>query len=253
MITLTRCVACETAVWTIMRRQAITLLLLQGLVKHGWVTAFRVSSPRHSAEGMAIWGTDDHSCRATRPTDCSFRRCSTRDATPVVSSGEQVFAVGGAEKIAELLAGDSAGEGAVFYNRVGAINRDLSVLMANVLAEERLKEGLAAKKRIKRKALPPQQPPPDDGFVQGGGTRRRNRWGVKAFLSGALGRSSSGPWVGSSATVLAGKRQQEPDEDEGGLVVLDAFAASGVRALRCVPSRCVSLSELWYFTSLGRI
>lgn len=228
---------------TIMRKQTITLsLLLQGLVKHGWVEAFHVASPRHPAEGAAFLRTIDHSSRPTRSTVCSFRRCAILDAAPVESSGEQVFAAGGAEKIAELLAAANMGEDAVFYNRVGAINRDLSVLMANVLAEERLKEslGLAGKKRKKRKVPLPSQPSPDNGIMQGEDSRRKIRSGVKSFFSWALRRISRRRLDGSDATVLAeegprGTRPQELDEDEVGLVVLDAFAASGVRALRWVP------------------
>lgn len=225
----------------VMRRQAITLSLLQGLVNHGWVAAFRVASPRHPAVGTAISRTIDHSYSscATRPTVCS-RRCAASDAASVVSSGEQAFATGGAEKIAELLAGESAGEGAVFYNRVGAINRDLSVLMANVLAEERLQESLTGKRHKKRKAPLPSQPSPGDSTVQGEAAGRRSRWQVRSFFSGVLWRSSRGRWGGSDATVLGQERPTdkgppEPDVDEGGLVVLDAFAASGVRALRCAP------------------
>lgn len=222
-----------------MRSQAITLSLLHGLIKHGWVEAFRVAS---------------HSSRALRSTVSSVSRCTTRDA-PVVSSDHQVFAEGGAEKIAELLAGESAGEGAVFYNRVGAINRDLSVLMANVLAEERLKESLAGRKRKKWKEPLPSQPSPDDAIKQCDSARRRSRWGVRAFLSGALARSSRGRWGGSDATVLAegrptrDTRPHETDTDEG-LVVLDAFAASGVRALRCVPLHNVPMMSVIFSFAL---
>lgn len=232
-----------------MHRQAITLLLLQGLVKHGWVGAFRGASLRGNG----------HSLRATRSTVCSSR-CTTRDAATaaVASSGEQVFAEGGAEKLAELLAGESAGEGAVFYNRVGTINRDLSVLMATVLREERLKESLAGKRRKKRKSQLPSQPLPDDAVAQGEAARKRRRWGMGSFLGGALGRFLRGRWGGDSVKVSAGEeehprdmRPQEPDEDENGLVVLDAFAASGVRALRCVPLRCVSLPTLFSLNSFG--
>ena len=223
---------------TIMRRQAITLLLLQGLVKHGWVAAFRGASPRHPGEGTTVLRKNGHS--STRST-ARGRSPNIREAgIALASSGEQVFAEGGAEKIAELLAGESTGEGAVFYNRVGAINRDLSVLMATVLAEERLKESLAGKKRKKRKAPLPSQPSPDDGIGQDEATRRKSRWGVRSFFRGALGRSSRGRCSSDSAKVSTEEhaidtRTPEPDGDEDGLVILDAFAASGVRALRCVP------------------
>lgn len=225
-----------------MRRQAVTLLLLQGLVKHGWVAAFRVAPPRHAGEGTTLLRKTGHS--STRSTVRS-RSCTTsREAaatTALASSGEQVFAEGGAEKIAELLAGESAGEGAVFYNRVGAINRDLSVLMATVQAEERLKESLAGKKRKRRKAPLPSQPSLDDGIAQGEATtRRRSRWGVRSFFRGALGRSSKGRRGGGNAKVSTEEhprdtRTPKADEDDDGLAILDAFAASGVRALRCVP------------------
>lgn len=121
--------------------------------------------------------------------------------------GDVVFLEEGAEEIAERLAG-GAGDGVgVFYNRVGAINRDLSVLMANVLAEERLNER-SRKKRTRPTNMGTVNDP--SGAAEAGAT------------SGCAGATASGE-----------NGTEEKDEGEGGgLVVLDAFAASGVRALR---------------------
>lgn len=114
---------------------------------------------------------------------------------------QQQHSFAGAEDVAERLAGgerlksttgnSSAG---VFYNRVGAISRDLSVLMANVLAEERMAAS---------------------------GRTRKTKNAVEATTAASLGEDSSG------ARTNAGD-----GTERNGLVVLDAFAASGVRALR---------------------
>lgn len=117
----------------------------------------------------------------------------------------------GAEDVSERLArgeklsGDngvirSTGKAGVFYNRVGAINRDLSVLMANVLAEERM----VGRDRRKKK---------------------RRRMGPTPATSAT---------VDNNAAFISGETSAgEGDAEKEGLVVLDAFAASGVRALRC--------------------
>lgn len=121
----------------------------------------------------------------------------------------------GAEDVAERLAGGeglncddgvvhSSGKAGVFYNRVGAINRDLSVLMANVLAEERIAGRYGKKKKRRRmRSTPATSATADNGAAK------------------------------SSGVTSAG------DVEEEGLVVLDAFAASGVRALRYDVLPCI--------------
>ncbi|CAB1121059.1 unnamed protein product [Ectocarpus sp. CCAP 1310/34] len=181
----------------------------------------------------------------SKSTGAVARRARGRTAcwaVATVGCSEEAFATGGAERVAELLAGESADEGAVFYNRVGAINRDLSVLMANVLAEERVRERLAGKKRKKRQIPPTSRPSSADGTLRSraslvddvtqGGTASKG-WGVWLFAKGALGRLSRGCWGGGVERVSNNEDQQEaPREDEDGILILDAFAASGVRALR---------------------
>lgn len=123
----------------------------------------------------------------------------------------------GAEDVAEQLAGGEglarAEEGAditsnagVFYNRVGAINRDLSVLMVNVLAEERIAER-DSKERERTEHF-------------------RASTSMPKGSGGGACVALQNKTVGASGTGAANYVNQE------GLVVLDAFAASGVRALR---------------------
>lgn len=107
----------------------------------------------------------------------------------------------GAEDIVERLAGgkrlnSSTGDSnaGVFYNRVGAIGRDLSVLMANILAEERMAAS---------------------------GRTRKNKNAEGATIADSLGEDGSGALIGAGDGA-----------ESNGLAVLDAFAASGVRALR---------------------
>lgn len=89
------------------------------------------------------------------------------------------------------------GAGGVFYNRHARVNRDLSVLMANILAEERQREA----KNIMLKT---------SSDVDGQQT---------SFVADA------------DLTRRHGKDAGKSGEYQG-LTVLDAFSASGVRALR---------------------
>lgn len=230
-------------------RRAIALSLLPGLVLDDCVVdAFGGSSNRYRPQHARLTVHSSKTCTAARDA-----------AAAADTGGERAFATGGAERVAELLAGESAGEGAVFFNRVGAINRDLSVLMANVLAEERLRERLAggrrrSKKRRRAPPLPPQSSLADDVERQGAG-QSSGRWGVTALFSGALRRFSrrrldgkggaTGLHPSDGRGVGAGEEQENEDE----LVVLDAFAASGVRALRCV--HCSTLCALSARSSLS--
>lgn len=248
-------------------RRAIAVAILQGLIRDASIAgAFGVVPFNSSADKKSFFmqATEPVACsssssnrtyssRRTRATMRRKRRCAACQAAPTAvtddMSSEQAFAVGGAEKVAELLAAENPGE--VFYNRVGAINRDLSVLMANVLAEERLREKLAAGNKRKRKRatpLPPPHSPPAEEVVQGnraGKNRRRGAAAVRVLLNRALERCSRGRWGGVEGTdgggaspVLAkghssdARQKGQEEEEEGGLVILDAFAASGVRALR---------------------
>ena len=209
-------------------RRAIALSLLSGLVLDDCVTD-------------AFGGTSRYRPQQTRSAARSGRTCSARDTAPADIGGEQVFVTGGAEKVAELLAGESAGDGAVFYNRVGAINRDLSVLMANVLAEERLRERLSGRRKSKKRRLAPPSSPVGGVQRQEAGPRSK-RWGLTGLFSGALRRLSRRRVDGTDGAAgmigeypcegrKVGAEEEQDNEDE--LVVLDAFAASGVRALRC--------------------
>lgn len=227
-------------------KRALVAAFGQALLKHGrWTNSFADSAAKMVP---AIDTLSKCSSPQSKSTAAVARRARGRTgcwAAATVGCSEEAFATGGAERVAELLAGESAGEGAVFYNRVGAINRDLSVLMANVLAEERVREQLAGKKRKKRQIPPTSRPSPADGTLrsrasladdvtQGGAARSSKGWGVRAFVKGALGRLSRGCWGGGVERVSNNEDQQEePREDEDGILILDAFAASGVRALRC--------------------
>lgn len=105
-----------------------------------------------------------------------------------------------AEDIAGRLAGaenQTNGAGGVFYNRLAAIGRDLSVLMASILVEERMR-----KLRLEKF-----KPDLNEGRHHSAGTARMD---------------PSVDWRELAAET----------RDEHGLVILDAFAASGVRALR---------------------
>ncbi|CAM9098118.1 unnamed protein product [Ectocarpus fasciculatus] len=217
----------------------------QALIKHGrWTNSFADSAAK-IVPAIDTLGK----CSSRSSTAAVARRARGRTgcgAAATVSRSEDAFASGGAERVAELLAGESAGEGAVFYNRVGAINRDLSVLMANVLAEERVRERLAGKKRKKRPIPPTSRPSLADGTLrssrasraddvtQSGAAKSSKGWGVRVFAKVALlGRLSRRCWGGGVGRDSNNEDQQEePREDEDGLLVLDAFAASGVRALR---------------------
>ncbi|CAN0103596.1 unnamed protein product, partial [Ectocarpus sp. 12 AP-2014] len=226
-------------------KRAIVAAFGQALLKHGrWTNSFADNAAKIVP---AIEILSKCSSQPSKSTAAVARRARGRTgcwAAATVGGSEDAFATGGAERVAELLAGESAGEGAVFYNRVGAINRDLSVLMANVLAEERVRERLAGKKRKKRQIPPTSRPSPADSTLrsrasladyvtQGGAARSSTSWGVRAFVKGALRRLSRGYWGGGVERVSNNADQQEePREDEDGILILDAFAASGVRALR---------------------
>lgn len=231
-------------------KRALVAAFGQALIKHGrWTNSFADSAAKTAAATDTMGKSSSQSQGTAAAVARRARGRTGCGAAATVSCSEEAFAAGGAERVAELLAGESAGEGAVFYNRVGAINRDLSVLMANVLAEERVRERLAGKKRKKRQIPSTSRPPPADGTLrsrasladdktQRGAARSSKGWGVRAFVKGALGRLSRGCWGGDVERVSNNEDQQEePREDEDGLLVLDAFAASGVRALRCVVCR----------------
>ncbi|CAM9211889.1 unnamed protein product [Hapterophycus canaliculatus] len=227
-----------------------------------------------SAQALVLYGHGTHSFgvadgtakfsqRINRFTIQNMRTCASRPTKATVSrnndparevatsaaddtGSEQIFAAGGAEQIAELLAGENSSAGGVFYNRVGAINRDLSILMANVLAEERRKETLVGGKRKKRRTQTLESGSTSmDEIKQTDVARSGGRWGVGTLFKGVLRRLSQGRLRGyargradrGDATVFGGgdrsEEQREGREEDGeGLVVLDAFAASGVRALR---------------------
>lgn len=227
-------------------KRALVAAFGQALIKHGrWTNSFADSA----AKFLPAIDTLGKCSSRSKSTAAVARRARGRTgcgAAATVSRSEDAFVTGGAERVAELLAGEGAGEGAVFYNRVGAINRDLSVLMANVLAEERVRERLAGKRSKKRPIPPTSRPSPADGTLrssraslaggvtQSGAAKSRKGWGVRAFAKVALGRLSRRCWGGGVERVSNNEDQQEePREDEDGLHVLDAFAASGVRALRC--------------------
>lgn len=260
------------AAWKIMRhsRRAIAVAILQGLIRDASIAgAFGIVSLNNPLDEKS------YLMRATEPVACSSssssrtfssrrtratmrrrrgrrRRCAACQAAPTAvtdgMSSEQAFAAGGAEKVAELLAVENPGE--VFYNRVGAINRDLSVLMANVLAEERLREQLAAGNKRKRRRvtpLPSPPSPPAEEVVQDreGKNRQRGTTAVKSLLNRAFERCSRGRWGGvdggddggDSPGLAKGppsdeRQEGQEGEEESGLIILDAFAASGVRALR---------------------
>ncbi len=231
----------------IMSRRAIALSLLPGLVLDDCVTdAFGGSSGCRSQQIRLTVRSSGESCSSSGRFETGGAayvgpRRAARGTAVADTGGEKAFATGGAERVAELLAGERAGEGAVFFNRVAAINRDLSVLMANVLAEERLRERLAGGRRKSKKRRLAPSPAGDDVERQGAG-RSSGRWGVKTLFSGALKRFSRRPLDGEGGVTglrpsqarRVGTGEERENEDE--LVVLDAFAASGVRALRCVRS-----------------
>ena len=127
----------------------------------------------------------------------------------------------GAEEIVERLVREKSEDTAVFYNRVGALSRDLSVLMASVFAEERLKERHRADMTINNGLSGPD-----------GETRRPNN-----------GKKPADP-----LHAVKKGRGNELHEEQQGLMVLDAFAASGVRALRSAKSdaRIVNSRELFF-------
>lgn len=104
-----------------------------------------------------------------------------------------------AEEVAEKLVGSSTQDAAtkVFYNKAGVVSRDLSVLMANLLVEERRKEVEQKMRRCSSSS------------------------GGQEYAAGG-----NAPETGDSndSTRATG--------DEYELAVLDAFAGSGVRALR---------------------
>lgn len=126
---------------------------------------------------------------------CSDSRSSSIDRGEPVTQK----CVAGAEEIVERLVNDKDSRAGVFYNRVGSIGRDLGVLMANVLVQERLKE-------------------------RHRGARKKRLWFVDDEASART----------SDTTSTAVYNAAEECEKQEGLVVLDAFAASGVRALRLV-------------------
>lgn len=202
-------------------RRGIAAVMMNALAKRRCVAdgfGFVVST-KHSA-GTTITAVPrfqaSSSIRPRHRIDAS-RLLATRAEMPKIH--EYVLAAG-AEDFAECLArdescsADARGGIGVFYNRVGAINRDISVLVANVFAEERLKEQRARKSRKRR---PPSAGP--DPIKAGAET-------------GSYGNDAAGGMgVGATGTKEEGGEEKEEEEEEG-LVVLDAFSASGVRALR---------------------
>lgn len=211
-------------------RRAVVMAVVQTMLKNSRATdAFSAIASKHSTSSMetgvhlarARAGGCIHLARARaggcRPAG-EGTRCVKREAS-ATSSNESY---GGAEGVAQRLAeGGDGGAAGVFYNRVGAINRDLSILMANVLAEERSREGSKRKKRKARRLLSapcssPVDHPVDETGAEGEGDTRAD---------GVVGSREQSP----EELRLEGTKG---DEDEG-MAVLDAFAASGVRALRC--------------------
>ena len=199
-------------------RRAVVMAVVQALLKNNRATdAFSAIAPNHSTRLM---GTGVHLARARagcRPTGEATRRVK-REAS-ATSSNESY---GGAEGVAQRLAeGGDGGAAGVFYNRVGAINRDLSILMANVLSEERAREGSKRKKRKARRLLSASSSSPVDHLTDETGAEGE-------------GDTHADDTVGSGEQSLEELRLKGTHEDEDeGLTVLDAFAASGVRALRC--------------------
>ncbi|CAM9865018.1 unnamed protein product, partial [Laminaria digitata] len=133
-------------------RRAVVMALVQALLKNNnrvGTDAFSAIALKHATGSMetdvcGARGRVGGGCRPTDTTTAVTRRCVNRrqeSATATSNSSESYSSYGGAEGIAQRLAeGGDGGAAGVFYNRVGAINRDLSILMANVLAEERSKE-----------------------------------------------------------------------------------------------------------------
>lgn len=208
-------------------RRAVALALLFNLAEHRRVVG-AFAGPVLYKHSTYRKPTSLLRERARAASNTSLRcRVQTNSLTVLTEDGiqeQQIFS-GGAEKIAEHLAkGDDGGAGA-FYNRVGVINRDLSVLMATVLSEERLKERDAKKNARLRKISSPVPLLSDSAENETTGSNDDDRCNTKD----------------SGEHPAEDQRQQlmEEEEEEGkeGLVVLDAFAASGVRALRCVYAR----------------
>lgn len=198
-------------------RRVVAAVIINALTKRRCVAdGFGlVVSTKHSA-GTTITAVPrfqaSSSIRPRHTIDAS-RLLATRAEMPKIH--ECVLAAG-AEDFAECLArdescsADARGGIGVFYNRVGAINRDISVLVANVFAEERLKEQRARKNRKRRPSSAGLDP-------------------IKAGAETGYGNDAAGGMdVGATET----KEEGGGEEEEEGLVVLDAFSASGVRALR---------------------
>ena len=226
------------------RRAAAMAVTVQALLgKNNQVTdAFSVVAPNRATDSMksqcgARRARVGGGC--SRPTENKvIKRVSNRRrasaATAVENNNDRGGGGGGgggggrggAEEVARRLAESDGGEGAgVFYNRVGAINRDLSILMANVLAEERLKEDSKRKEQKARRLIlsnvnltSPVDHPNETNII--GDVRADNAVGLNDV-------------VGLTAQFAEGVE----DDEYGGMAVLDAFAASGVRALRCACNR----------------
>ena len=199
------------------RRRAVVMAMVHALLKNNRVTdAFSAIAPKHATDSMetGVYGAWAR-VGGCRPTEKVTRRVKCRASA--TASNESY---GGAEGVAQRLAGGGDGGAAgVFYNRVGAINRDLSILMANVLAEERLKEGSKRRRRKARRLLSSVSSSSVDDPLE---TRVEGEGDTRADDAEMVVREQS-------AEELKGV-EEEADE---GMAVLDAFAASGVRALRC--------------------
>lgn len=195
-------------------RRAIAAVTINALAeRRGMTDGFGfVVSPKFSADTTAAAVPRIQARFRVRPRDITdaSRLRATREAMP---KKHERFLAGGAEDLAEWLSrdessiADASGDIGVFYNRVGAINRDVSVLIANVFAEERLKERRARKDRKRR-------PPSTGTDFPKGGAETGHGIGIDGMGVGVIGT------------------EEEGDEEEEGLDVLDAFSASGVRAMR---------------------
>lgn len=168
-----------------MRSSTTTVLtLLQALIAH--------IPPGHSfhvSKGSKLCRVDVYVKQWKREAKVRLPSGGCRHST-------EKFTSWSAENVVEnLVTAENAlpGAGGVFYNRNARVNRDLSVLMANILAEERQKE------------------------VEE--TMMKTSSDVDGQQTSSVGDADASGSAGKS-----GEYQ--------GLTVLDAFSASGVRALR---------------------
>lgn len=204
-------------------RRTVPVAMAVALIKHGQVSdAFGALLPtcpaKRTIQRFLRTPARVGSTRHSRPTTSTLLHVN-REAAEVDDNKEHVFP-GGAEEIAERVTRGCDDGAGVFYNRVAAVSRDIGVLMANVLAEERSKEREAKKRRGQIRT--PLFSSPVGDPAQPGAARTSN------------GGDVSTTELRAHAAEEKEHRKYKEEEEEEGLVVLDAFAASGVRALRCV-------------------